>query len=52
MAKQYRKEERVEAVKLAQETNAKTASERLGINIDTIYTWIVSASDKMKESAG
>lgn len=51
MAKKYSKLERAEAVKLAQETSAKTASERLGINIDTIYTWISKAKKAATEEA-
>lgn len=51
MGKQYSKEERAEAVKLARETSAKTASERLGINIDTIYTWISKAKKAVAEEA-
>lgn len=51
MAKQYSKEERAEAVKLAKETSAKVASERLGINIDTIYTWVSKAKQAAAEEA-
>lgn len=51
MAKQYSKEERAEAVKLARETSAKTASKRLGIKIDTIYTWISKAKKAVDEEA-
>jgi transposase-like protein len=48
MAKQYTPEERHEAVKLAGEIGTKAASERLGINIDTIYTWISKARQRNK----
>jgi len=40
MANRYSNEGRQEAVKLAREIGSKTASERLGINLDTLYTWI------------
>jgi transposase len=40
MSKKYTAEERDEALKLAGEIGNRQASERLGINIDTIYTWI------------
>ena len=39
MAKKYSPEERREALKLASEIGTRQASERLGINIDTLYTW-------------
>lgn len=51
MAKQYNKEERAQAVRLAQETSAKTASERLGINIDTMYTWVSKAKKATQQKA-
>lgn len=48
MGKQYTPEERHEAVKLADEIGSKAASERLGINIDTLYTWISKARQRNK----
>lgn len=39
MAKKYSAAERYEAVKLVSEIGTKAASARLGINIDTLYTW-------------
>ncbi len=38
--KRYTPEDRQEALKLASEVGNKTASERLGISLDTLYTWI------------
>ncbi|SEA84741.1 hypothetical protein SAMN04515656_14310, partial [Eubacterium aggregans] len=38
MAKKYTPEFRAEAVKLSQEIGARPASERLNINLDTMYT--------------
>lgn len=46
MAKKYTSEERNEALKLASEIGNKQASERLGINIDTIYTWVSKAKQR------
>ena len=43
MAKQYSPDERQEAVKVAEEIGTKAASERLGINLDTLYTWMSKA---------
>ena len=43
MGKKYTPEERREALKLASEIGNRQAAERLGINIDTIYTWISKA---------
>lgn len=40
MGKRYTLEERQEALKLAAEIGNKAASERLDINLDTLYTWI------------
>lgn len=40
MAKQYSQETRREAIKLALEIGNRQAAERLGINLDTLYTWI------------
>jgi len=39
MSIKYTAVERYEAVKLASEIGTKAASARLGINIDTLYTW-------------
>ena len=43
MSNKYTPEERAEAVKLAREIGNKAASERLGINLDTLYTWLGKA---------
>jgi transposase-like protein len=48
MGKQYTPEERHEAVKLASEIGTRAASERLGINIDTVYTWVSKARQRDK----
>ena len=39
MGKRYTQEERREALKLASEIGNKAAAERLGISLDTIYSW-------------
>ena len=39
MGKAYTQEERSEAMKLAAEIGNRAAWERLGINLDTLYTW-------------
>jgi transposase len=39
MAKYYTKEERIEALKLAEEIGAAAAAQRLGIKEGTIYGW-------------
>lgn len=39
MKKQYSEQERNEAMKLAQEIGTASAARRLGINVDTLYTW-------------
>lgn len=41
--KKYSTEERREALKLAGEIGARAAAERLGINLDTMYTWLSKA---------
>ncbi len=46
MAKKYSEEERREALVLASEIGVRGASERLGINQDTIYTWISKAKQR------
>ena len=46
MAKKYTPEERREALKLASEIGTKQAAERLGINIDTLYTWASKAKQQ------
>ena len=43
MKKIYSAEERYEALKLANEIGNKAAAERLGIKLDTLYTWISKA---------
>lgn len=49
MAKKYTPEFRAEAVKLSQEIGARPASERLNINLDTMYTWISKAKHRQSE---
>ncbi len=44
--KKYTCDERREALKLASEIGNRQASERLGINIDTIYTWVSKAKQR------
>lgn len=39
MGKRYTREERREALKLAEEIGAAAAARRLGINVDTLYGW-------------
>lgn len=39
MKKQYSEQERNEGLKLAQEIGAASAARRLGIKVDTLYTW-------------
>ena len=39
MGKRYAKEERREALKLAEEIRAAAAARRRGINADTLYGW-------------
>ena len=46
--KKYTNEERYEALKLAGEIGNRATAERLGINLDTLYTW-VSKSRKRDE---
>jgi transposase len=46
MANKYSKEERVEALKLADEIGAAAAAQRLGMNADTIYGWRNRAKHK------
>ena len=48
MAKQYKAEFRAEAVKLSEEVGAKAAATRLGVNIDTMYTWISKSAKRTK----
>ncbi|MGV8905732.1 MAG: transposase [Acetobacterium sp.] len=43
MKKAYSPEERFEAVKLANEIGNRAAAERLGINLNTMYTWVSNA---------
>ncbi len=52
MGKVYTQEERDEAIKLAREIGNRAAAERLGINLDTLYTWQSKAKareEKRKE---
>lgn len=51
MGKVYSAEERAEAVKLAREIGAATAAQRLGINVDTIYTWVSKAKRREAQNA-
>ena len=46
MNKQYSAAERQEALKRAKEIGNKAASERPGIKIDTLYTWVAKAKTK------
>src|SRR5665647_2918226 len=46
MANKYSAEERVEALKLADEIGAAAAAQRLGMNADTIYGWRNRAKNK------
>ncbi len=46
--KRYTAQEREEALKLTNEIGARGASERLGICIDTIYTWKSKAQKRGK----
>lgn len=48
MGKQYKAEFRAEAVKLSEEIGPKAASERLGVNLDTMYTWISKFAKRTK----
>lgn len=47
--KKYTEVERTEAVKLAAEIGVRSASQRLGINEDTIYTWQSKAKARARE---
>ena len=47
MKKVYSAEERYEALKLANEIGNKAAAERLGIKLDTLYTWIKAKTGKV-----
>jgi transposase-like protein len=47
--KKYTNEERYEAVKLADEIGTRAAAERLGINLDTLYTWISKSRKRNEE---
>ena len=46
MGKRYTKEERQEALKLAEEIGAAAAARRLGINVDTLYGWRVREKER------
>ena len=43
MKKAYSSEERFEALKLANEIGNRAAADRLGIKLDTLYTWVSKA---------
>lgn len=47
--KKYTNEERYEAVKLAGEIGTRATAERLGINLDTLYTWISKSRKRNDE---
>ncbi len=47
--KRYTSQEREEALKLTKEIGTRGASERLGISIDTIYTWKSKAQKREKK---
>lgn len=47
--KKYTNEERYEAVKLADEIGTRATAERLGINLDTLYTWISKSRKRNDE---
>lgn len=51
MGKTYSEIERCEALKLAGGIGTRAASERLGINIDTLYTWISKSKAKKAAAA-
>lgn len=51
MAMQYTEEDRVQALKLAGEIGSKAAAGRLGINLDTLYTWISKAKRRNESEA-
>ena len=46
MGKRYTKEERQEALMLAEEIGAATAARRLGINVDKLYGWRSRAKER------
>lgn len=48
MGKHYSNQDRQEALKLAKEIGNRATSERLGINLDTLYTWI--SKDKKRKA--
>ena len=45
MKKRYSPEERIEALKLANEIGNPAASDRLGMKIDTLYAWVRKAKN-------
>ena len=45
MKKAYSAEERIEALKLANEIGNRAAADRLGIKLDTLYTWVSKAKN-------
>ena len=48
MGKQYKAEFRAEAVKLSEELGPKAAATRMGVNLDTMYTWISKSAKRTK----
>ena len=46
MGKRYTKEERQEALKLAEEIGAAAAAQRQGMNVDTLYGWRGRAKER------
>jgi transposase-like protein len=46
MNRRYTVEERQEALKLAAEIGNKATAERLGINLDTLYTWVSKTRER------
>ena len=51
MGNKYSEEERNEAVRLSGEIGVRAASTRLGINQDTIYTWVSKAKQREAKAA-
>lgn len=50
MGKTYSKDEKMAAVKLAQEIGAVATAERLNINVNRLYTWIAMEQDKLSKA--
>jgi transposase len=49
MGKKYTPEERAEVLKLAGEIGNRQAADRLGVNIDTLYTWVSKSRQHQKD---